>query len=89
MTARGSKKPSVFVSIANYRDPEVENTVRSLVENTTSEVALNIHVFSQCPVEERIELPRGDHDGRIVVKQKFVHARAIQRRLLGQGRDPA
>ena len=64
--------PSVFVAIANYRDREVENTVRALIENTTSNVSLHIHVFSQCDPEERLDLPRGGGDGRIVVTQRFI-----------------
>jgi Glycosyltransferase (GlcNAc) len=64
--------PSVFVSIANYRDPEVTYTVRSLIENTTSNVTLNIHVFSQCHIEERIDLPLSSDNGRVIVSQKFV-----------------
>jgi hypothetical protein len=64
--------PSVFVSIANYRDPEVENTVRSLIENTTSNVTLNIYVLSQCHARERIDLPLSSDDGRVIVRQKFV-----------------
>jgi hypothetical protein len=72
MTARETTMPSVFVSIASYRDPEVEHTVRALIGNTTSNVTLNIHVFSQCYIEERIDLPRSSDNGRIVVKQRFV-----------------
>jgi hypothetical protein len=64
--------PSVFVSIANYRDPEVKDTVGALIENTTSNVTLNICVFSQCHIEERIDLPLGSDNGRIIIKQDFV-----------------
>ena len=64
--------PSVFVSIANYRDPEIENTVRTLIENTTGNLNLNIHVLSQCYSEECVELPSASDKGRIVVTQKFV-----------------
>jgi Glycosyltransferase (GlcNAc) len=65
--------PSVFVSIANYRDSEVKDTVNSLMENTTSNVTLNISVYSQCYVEERIDLPLSNDNRRIVVKQTFVN----------------
>src|ERR1700733_10972425 len=64
--------PSVFVSIANYRDPEIQHTIRALIENTTSNVTLNIYVFSQCHEEECVDLPLSSANGRIIVRQNFV-----------------
>ena len=63
---------SVFVSIANYRDLEVTNTVRSLIENMTSKISLNISILSQCNIEERIDLPLSSDNGRIIIKQRFI-----------------
>src|SRR5277367_4035729 len=63
---------SVFVSIANYRDLEVTNTVRSIIENTTSKISLNISILSQCNIEERIDLPLSSDNGRIIIKQRFT-----------------
>lgn len=63
---------SIFVSIANYRDPEVANTVATLLHNTSPDVQLRIVVLSQCPPEERIPLQMSHDGGRIMVRQRFV-----------------
>ena len=64
--------PSIYVAIADYRDSEIESTVRALLENTTRNVTLNIHVFSQRYLDERVDLTRSDDGGRIVITQRFV-----------------
>ena len=64
--------PSVFVSIANYRDPEIGHTIQSIIENTTDSVDLKICVLSQCLPEERPDLPSPPSGRKIEILQKFV-----------------
>jgi GT2 family glycosyltransferase len=47
------KKPTLFVSIANYKDPEVIFTVRNLLEKASGVFHIRICVFSQIDLEDK------------------------------------
>ena len=44
---------TLFVSIANYKDPEVLNTVQNLLENASGDLDIHILVYSQIDLEDK------------------------------------
>ena len=46
-------KKTLFVSIANYKDPECLFTVRNLLEKASGDLEIHICVFSQIDLEDR------------------------------------
>jgi len=63
---------SIFVSIANYRDPEVVNTVQALVQNASGQNTLTISVLSQCRPEERQIFPAELSGSKVQIEQCFT-----------------
>lgn len=55
--------PSIFVSIASYRDTELAHTVRSLIDNRTGDTALNIRILAQSDAATGNEMLDDDFPG--------------------------
>ena len=66
--------PSIFVSIASYRDPELSNTVRSLIETRTGDTALHIRILAQGEPGEALADDFADMPG-VTIAQTVIPSR--------------
>lgn len=61
---------TIFVSIAAYRDPELKQTINSLVNNSSD--SLHVSVVEQCMPRERIRIEEWESE-RVRISLRWMH----------------
>lgn len=72
-----SKKPTVFVSIASYKDPEVLNTVKDLFAKCSGELEPHVCVFSQIDLDDDTFDPLDDMLNVKHIKVDYREAKGV------------